>query len=67
MASNLVTVHIRGKEFRVRTPGDEASLQRVAGYLDETMAKVEERTGTVDSAIATGRRAARQVVRALRT
>ena len=49
----------------MRTPGDEASLQRVAGYLDETMAKVEDRTGTVDSlgvAMLTALNLAREVV-----
>jgi cell division protein ZapA (FtsZ GTPase activity inhibitor) len=44
-----VAVRIRGQEFRVLTDADEDWLQRVAGYLDETMATVEERTGTVDS------------------
>ena len=44
-----VSVRIRGRDFRIRSDDDEQSLQRVANYLDETMAKVEERTGTVDS------------------
>ena len=44
-----VTIHIRGQEFRIRTDDDEASLQRVARYLDETMSMVERKTGTVDS------------------
>jgi len=44
-----VPVRIRGKEFRVLTAGDEAALQRVAGLLDETMARVERHTGAVDS------------------
>jgi cell division protein ZapA (FtsZ GTPase activity inhibitor) len=44
-----VAVRIRGQEFRVLTDDDEDWLQRVAGYLDQTMASVEERTGTVDS------------------
>lgn len=44
-----VPVRIRGKEFRVLSGDDEQSLREVAGYLDQTMAKVEERTGTVDS------------------
>ena len=48
-ARRSVSVRIRGKEFRVLTDGDEASLQRVAGLLDETMARVERRTGAVDS------------------
>jgi len=45
----VVAVTIRGQEFRIRTDDDEASLQRVASYLDDTMATVERKTGTVDS------------------
>lgn len=45
----VVAVSIRGQEFRIRTDDDEASLQRVAKYLDDTMAAVEKKTGTVDS------------------
>ncbi len=48
-AKPVVAVRIRDQEFRIRTDDDEASLQRVARYLDETMATVEEKTGTVDS------------------
>ena len=44
-----VTIRIRGQEFHIRTGDDEASLQRVARYLDETMEMVERKTGTVDS------------------
>jgi len=45
----VVAVQIRGQEFRIRTDDDEASLQRVARYLDDTMTSVEKKTGTVDS------------------
>jgi len=48
-AKPVVAVQIRGQEFRIRTDDDEASLQRVARYLDSTMATVEKKTGTVDS------------------
>jgi cell division protein ZapA (FtsZ GTPase activity inhibitor) len=48
-AKPVVAVSIRGQEFRIRTDDDEASLQRVARYLDDTMATVEKKTGTVDS------------------
>ena len=44
-----VAVRIRGQEFRIRTEDDEQQLHRVARLLDETFAKVEQRTGTVDS------------------
>jgi cell division protein ZapA (FtsZ GTPase activity inhibitor) len=60
-----VAVHIRGREFRVVSDADERWLQRVAGYLDETMASVEERTGTVDShdvALLTALNLARELV-----
>ncbi len=45
----VVTVNIRGQEFRIRTDDDEAALQRIASYLDDTMATVEKQTGTVES------------------
>lgn len=66
MASKrAVAVRIRGQEFRILSDDDEAWLQRVAGYLDDTMAKVEERTGTVDShdvALLTALNLARELV-----
>jgi cell division protein ZapA (FtsZ GTPase activity inhibitor) len=61
-----VSVRIRGQEFRLRSGDDAESLQRVAGYLDETMRSVEERTGTIDSrdlALLTGLNLARELVR----
>ena len=66
MASKrAVAVRIRGQEFRILSDDDDAWLQRVAGYLDETMATVEERTGTVDShdvALLTALNLARELV-----
>jgi cell division protein ZapA len=65
MPKRSISVRIRGHEFRVRSDDDEAALQRVASYLDETMAKVEEKTGTVDSlsvAMLTALNLAREVV-----
>ena len=61
----VVAVNIRGQEFRIRTDGDAASLQRVARYLDDTMATVEKKTGTVDSlqlALLSGLNLARELV-----
>ncbi len=49
MARQTVEIRIRGQEFRVVTDDDGQNLQRIAGYLDETMSMVERRTGTVDS------------------
>jgi len=48
-AGEAVTIQIRGQEFRIRTDGESEALQRVAGYLNETMSLVERQTGTVDS------------------
>ena len=65
-AKATVSVRIRGQEFRIRSDDDEESLQRVAGYLDETMKTVEKRTGTVDSldvALLTALNLARELVR----
>ncbi len=66
MASKqAIAVRIRGREFRILSDDDEAWLHRVAGYLDETMATVEERTGTVDShdvALLTALNLARELV-----
>ena len=65
MEKQSVTVTIRGREFRVRTADDAESLQRVASYLDDTMGKVEQRTGTVDSldvALLTALNLARELV-----
>ena len=61
----VVAVSIRGQEFRIRTDDDEAALQRVAKYLDDTMATVEKKTGTVDSlqlALLSGLNLARELV-----
>ena len=49
MATGSVAIRIRGQEYRVRNDGDAESLQRIASYLNETMARIEQRTGTVDS------------------
>jgi hypothetical protein len=60
------------EEIKARAVGAEAPW-RLAQPIDGTLSFAGEatdpegRTGTVDSAIATGRRAARQVLRALRT
>lgn len=64
-ARRSVPVRIRGKEFRVLTEGDEAALQRVAGLVDQTMARVEKHTGavdTVDVALLTALNLARELI-----
>ena len=65
MEKQSVTVTIRGREFRLRTGDDADSLHRIAGFLDATMAQVEQRTGSVDSldvAMLTALNLAREVV-----
>ena len=60
-----VAVQLRGQEFRIRSDEDEAALQRIAGYVDETMAHIEQRTGTVDTlnvALLTALNLARELV-----
>lgn len=65
MTKPSVSVRIRGRDFRIRSSEDEESLRRVASYLDETMSRVEQRTGTVDSlgvALLTALNLAREVL-----
>jgi cell division protein ZapA (FtsZ GTPase activity inhibitor) len=65
MDRRSVSVQIRGREFRIRSADDEESLRRVARHLDETMARVEQKTGTVDSlgvALLTALNLAREVM-----
>ncbi|MCP3983873.1 MAG: cell division protein ZapA [bacterium] len=45
----VVAVTILGQEYKVRGEADPASVQRAAALLDETMCRVRERAGTVDS------------------
>ena len=44
-----LVVNIRGQEYRIRSGEDPIVLKRVAGYVSETMAKIEKQTGTVDT------------------
>jgi cell division protein ZapA (FtsZ GTPase activity inhibitor) len=48
-AKRLVSVRILGHEYRIRTDADPAGLARVAELVDETMGRLRERTGVVDS------------------
>jgi len=62
-----VTIKLRGKEFRIRSGESSEALQRIASYVDETMVRIERRTGTVDShevALLTALNLAREVVEA---
>jgi len=44
-----VAVRLMGREYRIRSDADEEQVQRVARYVDETLARIRERTRTVDS------------------
>lgn len=47
--SSVVAVRIAGHEYKIRSDGDPEALREIAGYVDRAMARVRERTGTVDS------------------
>lgn len=44
-----VTLKIAGKDYRVRSDGDEEWLHHVAACVDETMGQIRDRTGMVDT------------------
>jgi cell division protein ZapA (FtsZ GTPase activity inhibitor) len=44
-----VAVRIAGHDYKLRSDGDDEGLVRIAGYVDQAMDRVRERTGTVDS------------------
>jgi cell division protein ZapA len=48
-ARRSVSVRILGHEYRIRTDADPAGLARVAELVDETMARLRDRTGVIDS------------------
>jgi len=48
-AKRSVAIRVLGQEYRIRTDADPAELQRVAGLVDETMSRLRDRTGAVDS------------------
>jgi cell division protein ZapA len=44
-----IAVSILGHEYRIRSDADEQFVRRVAALVDDTMARIRERTQTVDS------------------
>ena len=44
-----VPVQILGQEYRLRTDADEDFVKRSATLVDETMRRIQGRTGTVDT------------------
>ena len=49
MSKRTVPVEIQGQEYRIRSDSDASTIRRAAALVDETMAKVRDRTGTVDT------------------
>ena len=49
MTKRTVPVEILGQEYRIRSDSDASAIRRAAALVDETMAKVRDRTGTVDT------------------
>ena len=49
MTKRTVPVEILGQEYRIRSDSDPSTIRRAAELVDETMAKVRDRTGTVDT------------------
>lgn len=65
MAKKSIQVQIAGKEYRVRSGASAAWLQRVAGYVDRSMERIQARTNAVDSldvAVLTALNLARELV-----
>ena len=44
-----VAVRIRGQDFRIRSDEPPEQLARIARTVDETMERIEKKTGAVDS------------------
>ena len=60
-----VVVNIAGHEYRIRSDGDPDALREIAGYVDRAMARVREKTGTVDTldvAVLTSLNLAREIL-----
>jgi cell division protein ZapA (FtsZ GTPase activity inhibitor) len=65
VSKRTVTLKIAGKDYHVRSDGDEAWLHHVASCVDETMATIRDRTGlfdTFDLAMLTCLHLAREVI-----
>ena len=49
MTKRTIPVEILGQEYRIRSDSDAETIRRAAALVDETMVKVRDRTGTVDT------------------
>ncbi len=48
-AKRTIPVRILGQEYRVRSDMEEEAVRRAAGLVDETMRRIQGRTGAVDT------------------
>jgi cell division protein ZapA (FtsZ GTPase activity inhibitor) len=48
-AKRSVSIRVLGQEYRIRSDAQPAELQRVADLVGETMGRLRDRTGAVDS------------------
>lgn len=48
-AKRTVPVTLLGQEFRIRSDAEVGMIRSAASLVDETMARVRDRTGTVDT------------------
>jgi cell division protein ZapA (FtsZ GTPase activity inhibitor) len=65
MDHSPVVVDIAGHEYKIRSDGDPDALREIAGYVDRAMARVRDRTGTVDTldvAVLTSLNLAREIL-----
>ena len=44
-----VAIQIFGHDYRIKTEADPAGVERLARLVDDTMARIRERTGAVDT------------------
>lgn len=44
-----VSIELLGHEYRIRTEADPDGVERLARLVDDTMARIRQQTGTVDS------------------
>lgn len=44
-----VAIQIFGHDYRIKTDADPAGVERLARLVDDTMARIRERTGAVDT------------------
>jgi len=65
MSGKSVGVRLQGREYQIRSDADPEWLQKVAGYVDDAMSQIREKTQTVDTldvALLTSLNLAREVV-----